>query len=1411
MFKTEYIVMDFTELPTEIHSLIFKQLYPSDFLNIIENILEWRHLITSDNFKIVTNDVPKLQLKYGLADDYYLDYNCNFDEEKAYDLDYDYEKDIEDYEKNEKNNTVLNENLLLGFKGAILIEIYVTWTCMLKKFDENLLLHDPIELIWHGSGVNSSVFTHMFEKSGDRLKKIHVLVGTQNESFGKLCKRGEKTKEIEDAKKSEDAKDTETQGTGCNIQNDDDNNDDTDEHDDDDEEDDDDDEKDGSSISEFPIKLPSTMLHIPGVKSLNLNKLEGYSIPYIQTIMPDLDRINICFDGKLYYDSELDEGPYEPDTILGCLENWREKSKLGEFFETSMGKPIDFLKTFQLKYFHNKKFKFEKLQLSNLEKLVIDSSTIHSIQNLNLPNLKTLKVEKSAIYQISNLKLNSLQELSIDLKTPHYSLEKEQKKQVHFTIQNIKSQSLRNFNLVSSFKIKKISKLDFPSLQTLAIKSTNDSNQSFETITNSSFPQLENVIIENIPLDNLYPLFQNTLNLKSMNITSCPVFNLIEIGSQNSLKSLILKHVKSIQGFTGISLPTLQTMELQTTGETPLTMENCSFENLKSLRIDTHFIFVATYDSTLSFLNNDIPQLQKLFISGYEITNHFTTTPYPALESLTIDRIESIEISPSETLNTLDLSENFTTLNLTKSDELPNLKEYKEASIMDKLRKHFKKAKVDFNQDAQYDLLKYMITKESDLVMIWHEVPELRHIITPDTLQIVTNHIPYEDDDIYTPLPEYLQKAADKLHKYRNRKYKLPEDFYIPYKCELYETVDSDDDFDEFRQRLTDALNPIFLKYFEGSLLVEIYHNGWDSELKYIDKCILKHDPVEVFIDTPMLTKKFHEHMLKQGGDRLKRVTFNDLDPPLNSLPPPNTPPNLFRTTGIKDIYLSEFNGYTFSEMYDFAPDLKSLHIKFKDKHVHGDECEWGYRRENCYVRTKFGLIENELPHENSVLTRFFSTEVGINPSGCMQNLKFLKLKHFHNKNYKFGNFDLPNLEQLKIESCTLNSIQNMDLPKLVGFKIERVALFEISNLKLNSLQSFFPRVSSPHLSMEERQKSTFKLTLQNIESHKLRELVIRCSFKIEKLSNLTFPLLKSFTLAPPLEEKSPFAYDNHEEKSPFVYHHREEFGEALKGCEYLYEMTLVNCMEILRPQTNFPNVTNLSITNQQEPDISSEERAINATFPKLHELRLVKVSLHRNFKNLLEESPKLEELELTTCSGIDVKTLNTHPGLKNLRIKDPIHLYPWQNISLPNLEVLNIVAYSGDDLVIENCSFESLTHVEVKSNDDMAYDGKLTFVGNNIPILDTVTLHGYKIEHQISTEPYPKLKKIAANRIMHSLKVVSSELLRTIDLTRNFEDINVELSDNLPGLKFFKKPTLTQAQAQKRRKGGYRRRQKTV
>ncbi|CCH41165.1 Leucine-rich repeat-containing G-protein coupled receptor 6 [Wickerhamomyces ciferrii] len=607
------------EFPPEIQILVLQHSSPSDLLNILQHIPELKPLITSDIFRIVSNDLPKVKLKYGLPDDFYLDYKCNIDENVDYDT---YYKLIRDYYERERNNKILDPSLIRSFKGAILIELYEQKAYSLTKFDDHLLQHDPIEVVWHTSTkINKfRFFNDLFQSSANitRLNKLQILIETENELNNE------------------------------------------------------------SDIEQFellnlPHRIPPNKLHIPFVKSLHfgldevrgIRGLKSYSITDIQTIMPNLESINLVFDDESHeeYHWYLKKKGYISTTILGFLEDlgessWNEKSILDEFFQSSIGAPLDFLKAFQLKYFHNKKFKlFDNSQVSNLEKLIIDSSTIQSIKNLNLPNLKQLSIKKSAIYEISNLNFNSLLDLSIKLSAPHSSLENKQYLgNIHPIIHNIKSSSLKKFNLVTSFKIKKISELDFPSLERMSIKSTNNSNKYFD-ITNSPFPQLENITIEKIPLENLYySLFQNNSNLKTINISSCPTFNIKEMGSQNSLNSLTLRNMKSIQGLNGISLPMLTNLDIQTVGKIHLSIEDCSFKNLKTMIIDT-YLFFPTYDATLSFLNNDIPQLRKLFISGYELTNHFSAEPYPFLEELTIDRTKSIAISLSNTLETLNISE----------------------------------------------------------------------------------------------------------------------------------------------------------------------------------------------------------------------------------------------------------------------------------------------------------------------------------------------------------------------------------------------------------------------------------------------------------------------------------------------------------------------------------------------------------------------------------------------------------------------------------------------------------------------------------------------------------------------------------------------------------------------------------
>ncbi|CCH41167.1 Internalin-I [Wickerhamomyces ciferrii] len=635
--------MNFTGLPPEIQKSIFQYSYPSDILNIAQNVPELKHLITSDVFKIVTNDVPNLKLKYGLSDDFYLEYRCNLARNVGYDYDT-YRKLENDFWEKETNNRVLDPSLLKGFKGAILIEIYRE-KASLTKFDDHLLEHDPIEIIWHtNTKYNNFNLLHSVIQTSQstRLKKIEVLIRAEDEIKNKPYEQYE--------------------------------------------------------LSGLPHGIPPNKLHIPFVKSLHFSfdERRGYSITDMKTIMPNFESLNIAFedvDDGYFKDLHkstptlgLVESFYDPDYNGEDFSPEYEQYALDAFFETKIERSVDFLKSFQLKYFHNRNFNlFENLQITNLEKLVIDSSTIHSIKDLNLPNLKTLDIKNSSIYEISNLNLNSLQDFSIEIKIPHHVM-RDQVGQVH-SIQNIKSSSLKRFSLTSSFKIKEISKLDFPSLQTLEIKSNHIStNRSFEGIIDSSFPQLENIIIESIPLDNLYSFFHNIPNLRKLNISSCLYFDMSKLEPQNLLNSLILKDIYSVKGtfYNNISLPSLQIMELETRGEVDLCLKNYSFENLKTLTINTHSVYQIYKLPTLTLSNNHMPKLQNLIVSGYQITNHFSTESYPALEELTIATLKSIEISPSNTLKTIDLSKNPTTIEINKSDQLPNLKEYKEPGTMNR-------------------------------------------------------------------------------------------------------------------------------------------------------------------------------------------------------------------------------------------------------------------------------------------------------------------------------------------------------------------------------------------------------------------------------------------------------------------------------------------------------------------------------------------------------------------------------------------------------------------------------------------------------------------------------------------------------------------------------------------------------
>ncbi|CCH41166.1 Internalin-I [Wickerhamomyces ciferrii] len=635
--------MNFTELPTEIQVSIIKQLYPSDLLNIVQHIPEWKHLITSDIFRIVTNDLSELKLKYGLSDDFYLDYKCNLDRNVDRDT---YRKLRNEYYEKETNNTVLDPSLLKGFKGALLIEIY-QHKASLTKFDDHLLEHDPIEIFWHTSTkCNKFEFLHGFVQASQRtrLKKLKILIGADDELNNKSHEQYE--------------------------------------------------------ILSLPLGISSNKLHIPFVKSLHFSfqELSGYSLTDMKTVIPDLESVNIAFED--IYDDYINKKFHGSTSTLGLVEDWNEpwvdpswsgpslgydKSGLDEFFETNVGGSFDFLKYFQLKYFHNSRFNlFKNLQLSNLEKLLIDSASINSIKDLDLPNLKTLDIKNSAIYEISNLSLNSLQKFSIELKYAHLISLRDRFDHIRPTIQNMKSSSLKTFSLTSSFKIKKISDLEFPSLQTITIRSYNVSNKAFERLINLASPQLENIIIEKFLLDKLYPLFQNSPNLKNISISSCPDFNIEKMGSLSALESLILTGMQSIQDFNKISLPALQNMEIRTIPETRLSMENCSFKNLKTLAIYRNSALYYIQDSTLTFLNNDIPQLKKVSISGQQITNHFSTEPYPDLEELTIAKLKSIEILPSNRLKMLDLSKNPTIIEINKSDQLPNLKEYKKPGTINR-------------------------------------------------------------------------------------------------------------------------------------------------------------------------------------------------------------------------------------------------------------------------------------------------------------------------------------------------------------------------------------------------------------------------------------------------------------------------------------------------------------------------------------------------------------------------------------------------------------------------------------------------------------------------------------------------------------------------------------------------------
>ncbi|CCH41172.1 Internalin-I [Wickerhamomyces ciferrii] len=631
--------MGFEILPFEVQVSIFKQLLPSELVKLWHDVPEMKQFITPGILRIVTTSVNEMKLKYDFPNEFYFQYECNSDSEEH------------------KNLAHLEfQHNFKGFYGSILIEFFRERSSTAHGLNVELFKPYIFEIIWncedhlYHDGV--ATFEDIIEKAGNNLKLITVKY------------------------------------TGY----------------------------DDFIIDKLPDSiLTQEILQYSDIGKVAIQNFNGHILSEMFTLIPDLERLNM--ESASYGDNILGDDLNINDFIFPEI----DVHPLASFNR---------LKEIEIGNYLNNRYELSNLYFPNLQKFTLKHCSIHSIENLKAPKLKIFEIQWSAIFIISCLELHSLDVLSIHLIARKQSTTGDSHS-YEFIMEYIKSKSLKDFNLTGSAIIGIVQNLYFPALESASIISSSkyegyfgtdnvepfincdnleylrlsgctnilklpreyqsvktlylsgtyyNDDKSSEAFTpvRTSFPNLENLKMKNLELDEhdiTEQILTQPSKLNKLELKNCPGFKIDQILHHENLKSLLIQNY-SFEPFQNITIPSLIEFEIHFT-ESEFIMENCTFEKLEYLAINLGSKF--SDPGTIKFVENLLPKLEILKLEDHKVTNHISTKSYPLLEQLAIDHIDSLEIVPSDSLNTLDLSKNHLKMDLDfNEDDFPNLEYYDE-------------------------------------------------------------------------------------------------------------------------------------------------------------------------------------------------------------------------------------------------------------------------------------------------------------------------------------------------------------------------------------------------------------------------------------------------------------------------------------------------------------------------------------------------------------------------------------------------------------------------------------------------------------------------------------------------------------------------------------------------------------
>lgn len=432
------------------------------------------------------------------------------------------------------------------------------------------------------------------------------------------------------------------------------------------------------------INFDPSIFKIPKVKRLALGDCKvidpGYKVAF-----PEL--VELYIEDRLSQALEVIE---VPKTLL-----------LRELLDVSV---IDNLKAPDLEF-----LKFESCRgfntlkgcnLPNLKYLEIYDTPLDYIIDLTAPKALSIVVESgSAVLSWCDLEVPSLKEISLNCASLE-QLQNINAPQLDYSSLNVSMQPpigdsedyenpckvLENavaLEITGSLHV--LEGLTFHRLESLGLV------DEFEhrLTKNTKFPVLKNLQLSHNELIQQVPTF---IAPQLTSISVIGLFNFISInnlpGTYPSLKNLTIDNCP-LSTISDIDFPALETLDIQS-DVSSFTLTNCHFANLKQLVISPK----ANTGISLAYAEHlmkgtfqfTAPKLTHLMLTDMLINKHFSTAPFPILESLGIFHAQELEIVDSENLVTLELSNN-EGLEKLEMGILPNLKEFYPPRNMDTFTK----------------------------------------------------------------------------------------------------------------------------------------------------------------------------------------------------------------------------------------------------------------------------------------------------------------------------------------------------------------------------------------------------------------------------------------------------------------------------------------------------------------------------------------------------------------------------------------------------------------------------------------------------------------------------------------------------------------------------------------------------